>query len=177
MSRIAKSFIIIPNNVILYLKKKKILVNGNKGNLILNLNKFIYYKCINNKLFFHPYKSNSYNWAIAGTFRSLLNNIIIGVTKGFEKKLLLVGVGYRVVLNNNSLNLFLGYSHFINYSLPYGIIAECLNQNEILIKGCDKQMVGQVAADLLIYRKLEPYKGKGIRYADKIVSLKEIKKK
>ncbi|MCD6044846.1 MAG: ribosomal protein [Gammaproteobacteria bacterium] len=114
---------------------------------------------------------------LAGTTRALLNNLLIGVSKGYERKLILVGVGYRAQLQGDSLNLALGFSHPVTYKAPQGISFEAPSQTEILVKGIDKQLVGQVAADIRAFRPPEPYKGKGIRYADEKIVLKETKKK
>jgi large subunit ribosomal protein L6 len=115
--------------------------------------------------------------ALAGTTRAILNNLVVGVSDGFEKKLELVGVGYRAQAKGKVLNLTLGFSHPVDYELPEGITAETPSQTEIVIKGCDKQKVGQVAAEVRAYRPPEPYKGKGVRYADEHVVRKEAKKK
>ena len=114
---------------------------------------------------------------MSGTMRSLLANMVQGVSKGYEKKLLLVGVGYRAKADNENLNLTLGFSHPVVYKLPEGIKAETPSQTEIVIKGIDKQKVGQVAAEVRAFRKPEPYKGKGVRYADEVIVMKEAKKK
>jgi large subunit ribosomal protein L6 len=114
---------------------------------------------------------------MSGTLRALLNNMVIGVSKGFEKKLQLVGVGYRAQAQGDTLNLSLGFSHPVAHQMPAGIKAETPTQTEILIKGADKQLVGQIAAEIRAYRSPEPYKGKGVRYADEVVVLKETKKK
>jgi large subunit ribosomal protein L6 len=115
--------------------------------------------------------------AMWGTMRANLNNMVTGVSKGFEKKLQLVGVGYRAQAQGDTLNLSLGFSHPVAHKMPAGIKVECPTQTEILIKGSDKQQVGQVAAEVRAYRKPEPYKGKGVRYADEVVVIKETKKK
>ncbi len=114
---------------------------------------------------------------LAGTTRALLNNLIIGVSKGYERKLLLVGVGYRAQLQGEILSLSLGFSHPVTYKMPLGISFEMPSQTEIVIKGIDKQLVGQVAANIRAFRPPEPYKGKGVRYADEVITLKETKKK
>lgn len=126
---------------------------------------------------FFATKSTKHAKAIIGTLRSLVTNMITGVTQGFEKKLLLVGVGYRAQVSGSNLNLNLGYSHPVVYSVPDGIKAEMPTQTEIRIKGIDKQAVGQVSAEIRAFRKPEPYKGKGIRFADERIVLKETKKK
>ena len=115
--------------------------------------------------------------SLAGTTRALVNNMVIGVSQGFERKLQLVGVGYKAQAKGQVLNVALGFSHAIDYELPEGVVAETPNQTEILIKGIDKQLVGQVAAEIRDFRRPEPYKGKGVRYADEVVRRKEAKKK
>jgi large subunit ribosomal protein L6 len=115
--------------------------------------------------------------AMSGTMRALVNNMVQGVSKGFERKLLLVGVGYRAQAQGDKLNLSLGFSHPVVHQMPAGVKVETPTQTEVLIKGVDKQLVGQVAAEVRAYRQPEPYKGKGVRYADEVVSLKETKKK
>ncbi|CUX95717.1 50S ribosomal protein L6 [Candidatus Mikella endobia] len=178
MSRVAKTPIKIPAGVEITFQGKNILIKGNKGELIGTINEYINVQYDNNQLFFAPNrKTDTNSWAIAGTTRALINGMVIGVTHGFIKKLQLVGVGYRVTIKDNIVNLSLGFSHLINYNLPVGITAECPIQTEIIIKGANKQLVGQVAADLRNFRRPEPYKGKGIRYADEIVRIKETKKK
>jgi large subunit ribosomal protein L6 len=130
-----------------------------------------------NELKFAPKKADKQSNALAGTFRALVNNMVTGVSVGFEKKLILQGVGYRAKASGNTLNLSLGFSHPVDYVLPEGVTAETPNQTEVVIKGIDKQMVGQVAAEIRGYRPPEPYKGKGVRYADETVRRKEAKKK
>ncbi|QJC29116.1 50S ribosomal protein L6 [Enterobacteriaceae endosymbiont of Plateumaris rustica] len=177
MSRIAKNPIFIPDNVNIIINKQKITVQGKNGILKSIVNPLIKIKIENKKLLFLPKKNNNNVWSYAGTSRSILNSMIIGVTKGFSKKLILFGIGYKVSINNNILNLMLGYSHPIYYTLPKGIQANCKNQNEIFLKGPDKQLLGQVAANIRSYRTPEPYKGKGIRYSYEKIKIKEIKKK
>ncbi|AKZ65887.1 50S ribosomal protein L6 [Candidatus Palibaumannia cicadellinicola] len=177
MSRIAKLPIIIPVNVDVTINSSDLIVNGQYGNLTCIINKAVSIKKVDNKLLFFPNKGYPNNWAITGTTRALVNNMVIGVTKIFTKKLLLVGVGYRVTVKNNVVNLFLGFSHNIDYKLPAGITAECISQTEILLKSADKQALGQVAMDLHSYRNPDPYKGKGIRYAEEIIVTKVAKKK
>jgi len=115
--------------------------------------------------------------ALAGTMRSLVNNMVIGVSQGFEKRLLLQGVGYRAAVKGNVLNLSLGFSHPVEYELPAGVTAECASQTEVVLRGIDKQVIGQVAAEVRGFRPPEPYKGKGVRYSDEVVRRKEAKKK
>jgi large subunit ribosomal protein L6 len=130
-----------------------------------------------NVLKFAPKKEDKQSIALAGTFRALVNNMVKGVSEGFEKKLVLQGVGYRAKASGKTLNLSLGFSHPVDYELPEGVTAETPSQTEIVIKGIDKQQVGQVAAEIRGYRPPEPYKGKGVRYADENVRRKEAKKK
>ncbi|QJC32120.1 50S ribosomal protein L6 [Enterobacteriaceae endosymbiont of Donacia versicolorea] len=177
MSRIAKKFIIIPNNVKIFIEKQNINIKGKNGSLKNTFNKKVKIFLKKNQLSFEPISKCKNGWAQAGTTRSIINSMIIGVTKGFSKKLILFGVGYKISIKNNKLNLALGFSHLIFYNLPKGIIGECLNPNEIILKGLDKQLLGQVAADIRSYRPPEPYKGKGIRYSDEKIKIKETKKK
>ncbi|QJC28675.1 50S ribosomal protein L6 [Enterobacteriaceae endosymbiont of Plateumaris consimilis] len=177
MSRIAKNPIFIPDEVKVSINKKKIIIQGKNGILTNIINPLVKVKIHNKQLFFVPKINNNNSWSYAGTSRSILNSMIIGVTKGFSKKLILFGIGYRVTLNKNILNLMLGYSHPIYYTLPEGIKADCTIQNEILLKGSNKQLLGQVAANIRSYRTPEPYKGKGIRYSYEKIKIKEIKKK
>ncbi|MXP67895.1 50S ribosomal protein L6 [Pantoea sp. Aalb] len=177
MSRVAKAPVVIPTGVEIKIIGQEILVKGKNGVLNRIINHAVNVQHIDNILTFKPHNGFVNGWAQAGTARALLNNMIIGVTDGFTKKLQLVGVGYRASIIGNSISLSIGFSHVINHILPIGIIAECPTQTEIILKGADKQLVGQVAADLRAYRRPEPYKGKGIRYADEIVRLKEAKKK
>lgn len=176
MSRIAKIPIIIPNDVRIKINNQNILIQGNNGQLSYNIHKDINIQYIYNKLIVTPQNNNN-NWSLAGTTRALLNNMVFGVTNGFSKKLLLVGIGYRVTIKDNIIILALGFSHLIYHKLPIGIVATSVNQNEITLTGVDKQLVGQLAADIRAYRSPEIYKGKGIRYAEEIIRIKETKKK
>ncbi|ABJ90780.1 50S ribosomal protein L6 [Buchnera aphidicola] len=179
MSRVAKSPIKIPQNVNISLQDLKVIVHGKLGILKKNIHKCIKIIKKNSYLFFsHNHSSSSYGWMQAGTCRALVNTMIIGVTTGFKKQLILFGIGYRVILeNNNILKLYLGFSHSISYQLPNLITANLLSQTEIVLSGINKQLVGQVAANIRSYRKPEPYKGKGIRYLNEIIRIKEAKKK
>jgi large subunit ribosomal protein L6 len=134
-------------------------------------------KLVDNQLEFAAKNDSKFARSMSGTLRALLNNMVIGVSKGFEKKLNLVGVGYRAQAQGEALNLSLGFSHPVVHAMPAGIKCETPTQTEILIKGANKQLVGQVAAEIRAYRSPEPYKGKGVRYADEVVVLKETKKK
>jgi len=147
------------------------------GSLTQSLSRHVLVEQQDGRLQVSPADNSRAAHALSGTTRALLANMVTGVTKGFEKKLLLVGVGYRAQAQGEKLNLSLGFSHPVEHIMPAGIKVETPTQTEILIKGMDKQLVGQVAADVRAYRKPEPYKGKGVRYADEVVVLKETKKK
>jgi len=177
MSRIANAPITIPSGVDVKLEGNTMTVKGNNGQMSFEIrdevNVEIAENLINIKWDEAVKKAN----AQAGTARAVLNNMIIGVTKGFEKKLTLMGVGYRAQVSGKSLNLSLGFSHPVAYLAPEGIKIEAPSQTEIIVKGMDKQKVGQVAAEIRAYRPPEPYKGKGVRYTDEYVARKEAKKK
>ena len=177
MSRVAKAPVQIPAGVEVMLADDKIAVKGKQGSLELNVHSSVAISQEENVLLFAPKNNDKQANAMAGTFRSLVNNMVTGVSVGFEKKLVLQGVGYRAKATGSTLNLNLGFSHPIDYELPAGVTAETPSQTEIVIKGVDKQAVGQVAAEIRGYRPPEPYKGKGVRYADEIVRRKEAKKK
>jgi len=174
MSRVAKNPITLPSGVDINISGSELKVKGPKGNLELNLHSSVSLEEIDGQYLVKP-DSDKYV-AMAGTFRALVNNMVIGVSDGFQKNLKLVGVGYRAQLQGNKLNLALGFSHPIEYSAPEGIKIETPSQTEIIVSGCDKQKVGQVAAEIRSYRPPEPYKGKGVRYADERVVRKEAKK-
>lgn len=177
MSRIAKAPVAIPAGVDIKLSENQISVKGKQGELSLDVHRFVEIKQEDGQLNFAPKGNDKSAMAMTGTFRSLVNNMVTGVSAGFEKKLILQGVGYRAKASGNSINMNLGFSHPIDYSLPEGIKAETPSQTEIVIRGADKQQVGQVAAEIRAYRAPEPYKGKGVRYADEYVRRKEAKKK
>lgn len=177
MSRVAKAPIAIPAGVEIKLAGQVVTIKGKNGELSRTLNAAVEVKQSDNVLTFAPREGYVDGWAQAGTARALLNGMVIGVTEGFTRKLQLVGVGYRAAVKGSVVNLALGYSHPIDHQLPDGITAECPSQTEIVLKGADKQLIGQVAADLRAYRRPEPYKGKGVRYADEVVRTKEAKKK
>lgn len=178
MSRVAKETIIIPVDVEVLIKKQNIFIKGKKGILEKKIHPFVNIKKTQNKLIFFPNINIKKAWAQAGTVRSLVFSMILGVQTGFEKKLKVIGIGYRVSINENKIiNLCVGLSHSINYKIPKDIFVECPSQNEIIIKGIDKQLVNQVTANIRFYRKPDPYKGKGIRYENEIVRTKEAKKK
>ncbi|PMH42578.1 50S ribosomal protein L6 [Vibrio sp. 10N.286.49.B3] len=177
MSRVAKAPVAIPAGVEVKLNGQEITIKGGKGELTRVLNNAVVISQEDNNLTFAPREGFAKAWAQAGTARALVNNMVVGVTQGFTKKLVLKGVGYRAAMKGNSVALTLGFSHPVEHALPEGVKAECPSQTEIVITGCDKQVVGQVAADIRSYREPEPYKGKGVRYADENVRTKEAKKK
>lgn len=174
MSRIAQTPIELPSGVEVKVQGSQVKVMGPKGNMVLQLHSTISLEQENKVLSVKPTTDSAI--PMAGTFRSLVNNMVIGVTKGFEKKLKLVGIGYRAQVQGNKLTLALGFSHPIVYAAPEGVTIEAPSQSELVIKGCDKQKVGQVAAEIRSFRPPEPYKGKGIRYFDERVKRKEAKK-
>lgn len=177
MSRVAKAPVNIPAGVEVKLSAEKIAIKGKQGQLELDVHADVEIQQDGAVLKFAPRTSEQQANALAGTIRTLVNNMVIGVTTGYEKKLVLQGVGYRAKLAGKALSLQLGFSHDVTYQLPEGISAEVPSQTEIVIKGIDKQQVGQVAAEIRGYRPPEPYKGKGVRYADENVRRKEAKKK
>ena len=175
MSRIAKAVIDLPSGVELKLEDQRMNVKGPKGSLQASLHAMVEVEQSGAQLAVKP--KNDDFWAMAGTMRALLNNMVVGVSQGFEKKLELVGVGYRASAKGNTLNLNLGFSHPVEYLMPDGIVIETPSQTEIVVKGIDKQKVGQVAAEIRAYRPPEPYKGKGVKYANEQIIRKEAKKK
>jgi len=177
MSRIAKKPIFIPKDVKIEINYPLIKIKGKNGNLEYKINNIVNIKYIDEKLIFDINYLNNNSWSLAGTTRSVINNMIIGVNNFFEKKLILVGVGYRSFIKENFLILNLGFSHEIKMLIPNDIYINCDNQNEIIIKGINKQKVTQIAANICLYRRLDPYKGKGIRDSKSIIRLKEKKKK
>ncbi len=177
MSRISKNPVTIPANVEVTIAASKVTVKGPNGTLEQKLKSEVHLKQENNEIVVNSADNSKFSNALSGTIRSLVANMVKGVSTGFEKKLLLVGVGYRAQLNGNNISLNLGYSHPISYSVPQGINVEIPTQTEIIIRGIDKQQVGQIAAELRAFRIPEPYKGKGVRYSDETVVLKEAKKK
>ena len=177
MSRVAKNPVAIPKGVETKISDTEVSIKGSKGNLNLELHRLVIVAQDGEELEVSAKDASSSASAMAGTFRSLINNMVVGVSQGFEKKLELQGVGYRAKAQGASVNLTVGYSHPINYKLPAGVTVDTPSQTEIVITGADKQLVGQVAAELRDFRPPEPYKGKGIRYADERVYRKEAKKK
>jgi len=177
MSRVGKNPIPVPVNVEVALSTSAVSVKGPLGTLQRSLNSDITVERDGDNLLVKVANNSKQANAMSGTMRALLANMVHGVTKGFEKKLLLVGVGYRAQAAGEMLNLTLGFSHPVTHRMPEGVKVETPSQTEILIKGIDKQQVGQVAAEVRAYRKPEPYKGKGVRYADEVIVMKETKKK
>ncbi|EAR21101.1 50S ribosomal protein L6 [Nitrococcus mobilis] len=177
MSRVAKSPITIPAGVSVELEDRLFKVKGPLGTLQHQVHPWVDVKEENDRLCLVPNKQRQDAWALAGTTRALLYNMVLGVSQGFERRLQLVGVGYRAQAQGNNLNLTLGFSFPVDYPVPKGVTIETPTQTEIQIKGIDKQQVGQVAANIRRLRPLEPYKGKGVRYTDEPVVLKEAKKK
>jgi large subunit ribosomal protein L6 len=177
MSRIAKYPVDVPQGVEVTLSDTAVAIKGPLGTLTQFMLPAVTVEREGEKLQCRAVAGAPNAGAMSGTMRALLNNMVIGVTKGFQKKLTLVGVGYRAQAQGAKLNLTLGFSHPVSHNMPEGIKVETPTQTEILIKGIDKQMVGQVAAEVRAYRSPEPYKGKGVRYADEVVVIKETKKK
>jgi len=177
MSRIAKSPVELPSGVEFSQSGSVVTMKGSKGTLSLELNSEVELTVEDNALMVKPRSGSRFATAVAGTMRSLLANMAQGVTEGYERKLQLVGVGYRAQAQGSTLNLTLGFSHPVVHQVPEGVTVETPSQTEILVRGADKQKVGQVAAEIRGYRPPEPYKGKGVRYADERVMLKEAKKK
>jgi len=177
MSRVGKMPIALPKGVEVTISADKIVVKGAMGTLSLPLTGQVQIKNENETLTFAPVDESREANAMSGTVRALVNNMVNGVSKGFEKKLSLVGVGFKAQAQGDKLNLSLGFSHPIVHSMPVGVKCETPSPTEILIKGIDRQKVGQVAAEVRAYRSPEPYKGKGVRYVDEVVVIKETKKK
>lgn len=177
MSRVGKMPVAIPAGVDVSIKEDQISVKGTGGTLNLARNALVKIVSNDGKLSFEPANESREANAMSGTIRQLVNNMVVGVTKGFEKKLNLVGVGYKAAASNNKLNLQVGYSHPVNIDMPQGITVTTATPTEIVIKGADRQRVGQIAAEIRAVRPPEPYKGKGIRYSDEKIVIKETKKK
>lgn len=177
MSRIAKSPIALPAGVEVKVAGSEVTVKGAKSALTKAFNDAVVVKVNDGVVNVAPKTESKNGWAQAGTARSIINNMVVGVTEGFEKRLTLVGVGYRAQAQGKVLNLTLGFSHPVNHELPEGITVETPSQTEIVVKGADKQVVGQVAAEIRGYRPPEPYKGKGVKYSDEWILRKEAKKK
>lgn len=175
MSRIAKAPIPVAKGVDVKIDDRHVVIKGAKGSLELSVHPTVKVEMKDGEIAVAPVNDSA--WAMAGTMRALLNNMVSGVSEGFQKKLQLVGVGYRAQGKGKVLNLSLGFSHPIDYPVPEGVTIDTPSQTEILVSGSDKQRVGQVAAEIRAFRPPEPYKGKGVRYADEVVRRKEAKKK
>jgi large subunit ribosomal protein L6 len=177
MSRVGKMPVAVPQGVDVAIKEDQISVKGKGGSLVLAQNALVKVTNEGGKLTFSAANESREANAMSGTMRQLVNNMVNGVTAGFEKKLSLVGVGYKAAAQGNKLNLTVGYSHPVNIEMPAGITVATPTPTEIVVKGADRQRVGQLAAEIRAVRPPEPYKGKGIRYADEKIVIKETKKK
>ncbi|MDO4877698.1 MAG: 50S ribosomal protein L6 [Neisseria sp.] len=177
MSRVAKNPVIIPTGVEVKFGSDILTIKGKGGELSLPLNTDVCVKLDENNLTFTPTNNSKQANAMSGTMRALISNMVKGVTEGFEKKLQLIGVGYRAQSQGSTLNLSLGFSHPVVYEMPKGVSVQTPSQTEIVLTGADKQIIGQVAAEIRAFRPPEPYKGKGIRYVGEKVAMKEAKKK
>tara|TARA_B110000971_G_scaffold208914_1_gene234480 strand:+ start:400 stop:933 length:534 start_codon:yes stop_codon:yes gene_type:complete len=177
MSRVASNPVELPKGVEVSLVGSEISVKGAKGTLAMSVNSNVEIKQGDNVLTFAAVSQDAFARAMSGTTRALVNNMVTGVTQGFEKKLDLVGVGYRAQVQGSKINLTLGFSHPVVYELPDGVTAETPSQTEILLKSSDKQKLGQAAAEIRAFRPPEPYKGKGVRISGEYVRRKEAKKK
>jgi large subunit ribosomal protein L6 len=177
MSRVGKKPIELSKDLSAEVKGQSVTIKGKKGSLTLNTSSEVEVKVEDNLVKVASRSNSRVSDAMAGTTRAHIANMVAGVTKGFEKKLELVGVGYRAAVQGKKLNLTLGFSHPVEYPIPAGITIETPSQNEIIVKGMDRQQVGQVAAVLRHYRPPEPYKGKGVKYVNERIELKEAKKK
>lgn len=177
MSRVANNPVLIPEKVDVSINATEISVKGPLGALSQKLSGKVAVRKVENRIEFTANEQSIQANALSGTYRALVSNMVTGVSTGFEKRLSLVGVGYRAQAQGDKLNLTLGFSHPVVHQLPVGVKAETPTQTEIVIKGADRQQVGQVAADIRAYRSPEPYKGKGVRYQGEQITLKETKKK
>jgi len=177
MSRVGKAAIVIPQGVDVAINNGVISAKGALGALTVNLSPLVQVSQANGKLSFTACDDTAAASAMSGTLRQLVNNMVNGVTKGFEKKLNLIGVGYKAAASGNKLNLAVGYSHPVDFVMPEGITVATPTPTEIVVKGADRQRVGQIASEIRAVRPPEPYKGKGIRYSDEKVVIKETKKK
>ena len=177
MSRIANNPVSIPKGVEITLSGQEVTVKGSKGNLAMTLHDLVGISQEEDRLQLKAVEVSKKSVALAGTFRSLVNNMVVGVSSGFQKELQLQGVGYRAQAQGKKLNLSLGFSHPVVYEVPEGIDIETPTQTQVIVKGIDKQLVGQVSADIRAFRPPEPYEGKGVRYVDEYVKRKEAKKK
>ncbi|MGN0902745.1 MAG: 50S ribosomal protein L6 [Succinivibrio sp.] len=177
MSRIAKEPVVVPQGVEVTLDGQNVTIKSKKGQMSLNVHPLVTVTFEDGKLKVAQAADSSESNMQSGTTRALLNNMVVGLDKGFERALKLVGVGYRAAVKGKVLNLVLGYSHPIDFELPEGVTAETPSQTDIILKSFDKALLGQVAAKVRAFRAPEPYKGKGVRYADEIIHIKEAKKK
>jgi large subunit ribosomal protein L6 len=177
MSRVAKAPVTVPSGVTVTQNGQQVEVKGSNGTLAFNLHALVELKQEDGKLAVAPVQDSQESWMQAGTARAILNNLVTGVSTGFQRKLQLVGVGYKAQVKGTIVNLALGYSHPIDYQLPEGVTAETPTPTEIILKSNDKAKLGQVAANIRGYRPPEPYKGKGVRYSDEVIIRKEAKKK
>jgi large subunit ribosomal protein L6 len=177
MSRIGNAPVTLPEKVEVAITPAEISVKGPLGTLVQRVTPEVTVEKVENRLQFKAAGNSRHATAMSGTLRALVANMVTGVTKGFEKRLTLVGVGYRAQAQGDKLNLTLGFSHPVAHPMPKGVKVETPTQTEIIIKGMDRQQVGQVAAEVRAYRSPEPYKGKGVRYANEQVVIKETKKK
>ena len=176
MSRIAKNPVVVPEKVEVNIVAGAITIKGPLGELKQDLTGDVEIKKEDTTLTFEAKRTTKFAKAMSGTIRSLVQNMVIGVSAGFEKKLTLIGVGYKAAVQGNKINLELGFSHPVSHQLPEGVTAQTPNPTEIVLKSSSKQMIGQVAAEIRAYRPPEPYKGKGVRYSDEHVVIKEAKK-
>ena len=177
MSRIAKEPVVVPQGVEVSIDGQKLTVKSKKGQMTLNVHPTVKVNFADNALTVEQVENTQESNMQSGTTRALMHNMVVGLDQGFEKKLTLVGVGFRAQAKGQVLSLALGFSHPVEHALPEGITCETPSQTEIVLKGFDKALLGQVAADIRRYRQPEPYKGKGIRYSDEVVHIKEAKKK
>ncbi|MCZ6471615.1 MAG: 50S ribosomal protein L6 [Gammaproteobacteria bacterium] len=177
MSRIAKQPVEVPGGVELSINGRELSATGPKGSLSVTLPDGVEVKKVDNVLTFSATDDRKSSIAVAGTIRSVVSSIVTGVSSGFEKRLILVGIGYRVQLQGKKLSLSLGFSHPVVYTVPEGIEIETVSATEIVVRGCSKQQVGQVSAEIRAFRPPEPYKGKGVKYSDEQIIRKDAKKK
>lgn len=177
MSRVAKNPVSLPAGVAMSRDGSELVIKGPKGELKHRMHELVALEQDGSAMQFGPADASTLANALSGTTRALVQNMVTGVTRGFERRLTIIGVGYRAAVQGRKLNLTLGFSHPVVYGIPEGITIETPSQTEIVIKGADKQRVGQVAAEVRGYRPPEPYKGKGVRYSDEVVVKKEAKKK
>ncbi len=177
MSRVAKAPVTVPNGVEVTVNNQQVVVKGSKGTLDHTLHALVELKQDGSTINLSPKEETKDGWMQTATARAVLNNLVTGVSAGFERKLQLVGVGYKVAVKGDTLDLALGYSHPVIYALPTGVTAESPTPTEIILRSANKQLLGQVAANIRAKRPPEPYKGKGVRYSDEVIIRKEAKKK